>query len=258
MTSAVSESQRVAAREQSDSASVAAGVVIDNLDGSDVRAVELIIDQVWGPDQVAPSTLLRGIAHAGNTLLLALKSERPAGFTFGYLGWERSLHLHSHMTAVSPGVTSLGVGYALKLAQRAACLEHGVTEIRWTYDPLVARNAYFNLVKLGASVIAFHPDFYLRMDDKINSGDRTDRFEVSWRLDAVRASDSLAGYRVGAPGVRVEIPPDIEGLRASDIGAAVELRSQLRELFAVEFAKGSVPVWEAGAYVFTRPGDLES
>jgi predicted GNAT superfamily acetyltransferase len=258
MIHAVNESHVSAAREESLSASARAGVVIDNLNGTDVREIEMLIDQVWGPDQVSPSNLLRGIAHAGNSLLLARKSGVAVGFAFGYMGWAGSLHLHSHMTAVSPGVASSGVGYALKLAQRALCLEHGVTEIRWTYDPLVARNAYFNLIKLGARVVAFHPDFYLGMDDKINAGDRTDRFEVSWQLNGEVGIDHDLDGQKDRRNTRIEIPPDIEGLRASNMAEALELRIRIRDVFAVEFAKGHRPLWDEGVYVFTNHGDLGS
>ena len=84
----------------------------------------------------------------------------PSAPLLGFLGWHDGLHLHSHMNAVDPAARGRGIGLALKLRQRALCLEHGVAEVRWTYDPLIRRNARMNLVRLGAEVIAFHPDFY--------------------------------------------------------------------------------------------------
>ncbi len=58
--------------------------------------------------------------------------------------------MHSHMLAALPGPAARGVGYALKLAQRAQALDQGIHLVRWTFDPLVARNAWLNLGKLGA------------------------------------------------------------------------------------------------------------
>ena len=54
---------------------------------------------------------------------------------------------------------------------------------RWTFDPLVARNAWFNLGKLGAVADAFGRAFYGEMTDEINAGDRSDRLVVRWDLD---------------------------------------------------------------------------
>ena len=165
-----------------------AGVEVRELQSSEIAIAQEVIGAVWGPQQIPQSNLLRAFAHAGSTLLGALVDDRPVGTTLGFLGWEGGLHLHSHMTAVIPTRLSGGVGYALKLWQRAVCLREGFGEIRWTYDPLVARNAQFNLVKLGAVVMTMHPNFYGAMDDIVNAGEESDRFEVSWRLElATRA-----------------------------------------------------------------------
>ena len=75
-----------------------------------------------------------------------------------------------------------GVGYALKLAQRAQALDQGVAEVRWTFDPLVARNGYFNLHKLGAVADRFDRNHYGAMVDEVNAGERSDRFTVRWDL----------------------------------------------------------------------------
>ena len=55
--------------------------------------------------------------------------------------------------------------------------------MRWTFDPLVARNAYFNLHKLGAVADRFERNFYGEMTDTLNRGERTDRVVVRWDLD---------------------------------------------------------------------------
>ena len=165
-----------------DAASVA-GVDIRELHGTDVTLAQEVIGQVWGPQLIPQDVLLRALAHAGCTLLGAVVDEQPVGVTLGFLGWAGGIHLHSHMTAVVPAHGSAGVGYALKLWQRAVCLREGIREIRWTYDPMVARNAYFNLVKLGAVVESLRANFYGAMVDTVNAGDESDRFEVSWWLE---------------------------------------------------------------------------
>ena len=71
----------------------------------------------------------------------------------------------------------------MKLAQRASCLDRGIGLVRWTFDPLVARNAHLNIGKLGATCDRFHRDYYGEMTDAVNVGDRSDRLVVRWLLD---------------------------------------------------------------------------
>lgn len=242
-------------QECAERASAAVGVDITEVDGADVSDIEFIIESVWGPEQNAPANLLRGLAHAGNVLLVAHAADgHPQGFTMGYLGWADGLHLHSHMTAVLPDRIAGGIGYALKLRQRWVCISRGVTEIRWTYDPMIARNAHFNLVKLGAEVRQFLPDFYPGMRDRINSGDRPDRFEVSWRLDSPRVTAALAGVRMPLAPAIVPIPDDFEALRQQDLAAASAVREEAGRRFADHIARGELPEWGVGGYAFNpRP-----
>ena len=241
---------------QAHQASGRAAIEIVNLDGSDVRDVERIIAMVWGPQQNAPSNLLRGLAHAGNVLLLArTPNGEPIGFSLGYLGWSEGVHLHSHMTAVVPGKQSSGVGYALKLWQRSVCLSNAIDEIRWTYDPMIARNAYFNLVKLGAEVRSFLPDFYTAMTDKINAGDHADRFEVSWKLTSRRVNDALEQRPIKLQSADVLIPGDFEAMRSTDLQAAVAERMRVRELILTRMQSGEIPDWGTGGYAFTGAKD---
>src|SRR5262249_7464429 len=105
------------------------------------------------------------------------------------------LHLHSHMLAVLEPWQARGVGFALKLAQRAAALDAGVSDMRWTFDPMLLRNARFNLVKLGTVGTRLLRDFYGDREDELNRGERSDRFEVSWPLLAERVRSAVAGRR---------------------------------------------------------------
>jgi predicted GNAT superfamily acetyltransferase len=234
-------------------ASHAADVDIQPATPAEVALVQDVIGAVWGPAQRLQANLLLAMAHAGATVAAAVRDGVAVGACVGFLGWADVIHLHSHMVAVLPGAQARGVGYALKLWQRAACMEHGVDEIRWTYDPLVRRNAYFNLAKLGARVIDYRPDFYGEMDDIINAGDRSDRFEVSWALSSPGVVDALAGLTpVPRPEARlVAIPDDYELLRRADPGAAREFREQIRATIADHWREGLRPMWSAdGGYAF--------
>lgn len=234
------------------------GVEVREVSGGDVAAGQEVIRQAWGPQQVPQSNLLHALSHAGNAVLAALRDGSPVGVAFGFLGWAGGVHLHSHMTAVTRGHQSHGIGYALKSWQRALCLEHGVSEMRWTYDPLIARNAYFNLVKLGAQVHAFYPDFYGAMDDVVNAGDHSDRFEVSWRLGSERAAAALErrGRAPVTAGELVAIPADFDALRRADPAAGRAMRLATRDQFTRLFAAGLRPEWANGGYAFAVPTEV--
>jgi predicted GNAT superfamily acetyltransferase len=178
----------------------------------------------------------------------------------GVLGWDDGLHVHSHVAAVRPAARG-GVGFALKLAQRAVALENGVAEVRWTYDPLIRRNAHLNLDKLGATVRAYLPDFYGKLDDAISGSDSSDRFEVSWQLDSSAVADAIdaalartkpmhADFGMPAHGIRFELPSDYEALRRDDPEAAAEVRAASRAVFEPAFAEGLTVSFVNGGYVF--------
>jgi predicted GNAT superfamily acetyltransferase len=267
-------------------AALRAGVRLDPLESlEEADQVRGVIDQVWG-EQVLPREVLRAFEHAGGLLWGARAGDRLVGFVLGFGGVGGGLHLHSHMLAVLPEFRSQGTGHALKLAQRAACLEAGIGEVRWTYDPLVARNARFNLVGLGAEAVAFLPAFYGEMIDRLNRGDRSDRFEVRWRLWSDRAVLAAAGEaaepdegpamleavgegedarpkETGAPpepGARVAVPADHLSLRRRDPSLGAEWRDATARAFGACFDAGLVALWMTRdrCYVFgSRPAPGE-
>src|SRR5207249_4797793 len=112
----------------------------------------------------------------------------------GFFGGERGVdHLHSHILGVEDPARAGGVGFALKLHQRAWALDHGLHRVTWTYDPLVRANGYFNMAKLGALGSQYLVNFYGAMDDSINSGDQSDRILITWNLGEARVERACAG-----------------------------------------------------------------
>ena len=249
-----------AARREAEAAAQAAGVEIRPATLGTVQAVQEIVGTVWGPAQRLQANLLMAMAHAGGTVAAAVRGDEPVGACVGFLGWDGGVHLHSHMVAVRAGARASGVGYALKLWQRAVCLEQGIAEIRWTFDPMVRRNASFNLVKLGARVVDYRPDFYGEMDDIVNAGDHSDRFEVSWLL----GSDDVAAALLGTPAAvhgsegLVALPEDYDTLRREDPPAARRWREQVRVQLARHWDAGLRPGWASSGegYVF-RPAESD-
>src|SRR4051812_11188305 len=162
-----------------------AGVEIRPLDDADEeRRVHDLFDQVWGtPTSVVGMELIRAIGHAGGYVAAAFAGEQVVGGSLGFLGRHRGQpSLHSHVTGILPGVRRTGLGRALKLHQRAWAATNGLAWITWTFDPLVRRNAWFNLAVLGAEVHEYLVDFYGPIVDAINVGDESDRLLVAWTV----------------------------------------------------------------------------
>jgi predicted GNAT superfamily acetyltransferase len=246
----------------------------------DSRAAAALLDRIWGGRSVMTAELLRAMGTHGGLVLGAFRNEVLVGAQMGFVGLigGRPM-LHSHVTGVVPEEQGAGVGFALKLGQRDWCIARDIDTVTWTFDPLVARNARFNLHKLGAVADRFHRDFYGPMDDAFNVGERTDRLEVRWELGSLRVEAALAGRhpaesdtergevlldeRGGRP-IRKEIgdesralirvPSDYQSLREADAAASKAWRDAVGEALEVAMDKGftAVDFLRHGAYVLER------
>jgi predicted GNAT superfamily acetyltransferase len=226
----------------------------------------------WPGQPPAGTNLLRAISHAGGYVAGARDGRGVlVGAAMGFLAEHDGPALHSHLAAVSPALRGQGVGLALKLHQREWALAHGLVAVTWTFDPLVRRNAWFNLGKLGAGVDAYLPDFYGPMDDGINDGDETDRLfavlptrEAAPRPgpgpgEAVPALEEVAGaprahdVPPDADLVAVATPPDVESLRRTDPALALRWRHAVRDALAPLVAAGTVTGFtREGSYLVRR------
>src|SRR5215213_7578305 len=151
-------------------------------------AADVVIHELRSPRELA-------VAHAGNYVAGAFSGTRLVGASAGFFTAPPDPELHSHITGVAPGGQHHGIGFALKVHQRAWALARGVRVVAWTFDPLVARNAWFNLAKLGARPTAYLEDFYGPMTDAINAGMASDRLLLAWAL----ADPAVAGACAGRP-----------------------------------------------------------
>ncbi|RZQ61465.1 GNAT family N-acetyltransferase [Amycolatopsis suaedae] len=263
-------------------AAAAAGVDVRELaEVADLAAVSDLFESIWRARPVS-TELLRAMSSAGNYVAGAFANGVLLGACFGFFGSPGKPALHSHIAGVTAGA-GRGIGYALKLHQRGWALDRGISRITWTFDPLVRRNAYFNLGKLGALPLAYLPNFYGPMGDELNGSGDTDRLLVGWDLTcpAVRAAasgtpvtadaaalrnrgaaralsvDSLGGPVAGpadGPTVLVAVPPDIEHLRRTDPGRGDAWRAALREVLGGLLADGARVTGfdRAGWYVISK------
>ena len=206
---------------------------------------------VWNmTEEPIPSEVLHCIRHAGGAVIAGFDGDRLVGATVAVFGPPGDKSVYSMIAAAEPGL-----GGPLKRAQRDWALGLGATTMRWTYDPLVARNARFNLVKLGAVITEYTVDFYGPMNDGVNDGDESDRLTVSWDLTAQPRSEPVDGpvgdtVRTAPDGGALEIsdgeriwcrvPSDVVTLRREDPATAGAWRKAVREVFTSALADGYV------------------
>ena len=224
-----------------------AAVAVRSLDRLDELAtVDGLFVSVWGPGIPALGVeLLRALSHEGGYVAGAYRQGELVGASVGFLGQHGCrLSLHSHATGVSPQARGLNVGRALKLHQRDWAATRGVEVITWTFDPLVRRNAWFNIGRLGARPVDYLVDFYGPMSDSINAGDASDRLLMAWEV----SPPALVSPAVDDDHCLIPTPEDIEVLRVTDPIAArtwrLRLREELRE-----------PVTQRRVLGFTREGE---
>jgi predicted GNAT superfamily acetyltransferase len=227
-------------------AASAADVVVRELHRHEhLQAAQRLFEDIWRPGEGEPSPmtvgLLRAMEHAGCYLAGAFAGTRMVGASAGFFTAPPEVALHSHITGVAPTGQRRGVGFALKLHQRAWALARGVPLVVWTFDPLVARNAWFNLAKLGARPTAYLEDFYGEMPDAINAGMPSDRILLAWPLADPAVAAACAGHPrlppPPAPGaVTVAVPPDVEALGPEERRA---WRAAVREALGGRMAAGA-------------------
>jgi predicted GNAT superfamily acetyltransferase len=211
-----------------------------------------VLREVWAGDRDAmPPNLMRALAHAGNYVVGMYEGDRMIGASIAFFAPPAARSMHSHITGVLPGLQSQGLGRLLKQHQREWAFARDVGRITWTFDPLVARNAHFNLRVLGARITEYLVDHYGPMDDGVNRGDETDRVMVSWALAAPPAP-TPADERVVAS---VAVPHDIETMRRASPMDAAAWRTRVREEFLARLGEGLVVAGfdDERGYLFVRP-----
>jgi predicted GNAT superfamily acetyltransferase len=204
--------------------------------------------EVWSRSTAVPTNLTIALQRHGGVVLGAFTpTGEMAGFVFGFTGQTdipgaaRGLHHHSHAAAVKPGLRGMGIGERLKRAQAEIVRAQSINLMTWTFDPLEARNAYFNLHKLGAIVV----NCYGVMNDALNAGLPSDRFELEWWLDRDVRRDGLPGTltppSTSAPvDRRIRVPQDFQSIKKADLGEAKRIRLALRDQFERAFSEGYV------------------
>jgi predicted GNAT superfamily acetyltransferase len=256
--------------------------IIENI--AEMHQVEELQRVVWNEREIdiIPAHLINSAVHNGGLLLGAYLDENLVGFVFGIPGLYTTpdgprLKHYSSIMGVQPEQRGQGLGFALKRAQWQMVRHQGIDRITWTYDPLLSRNAWLNITRLGAVCNTYRRDFYGKMDDNLNRGLPSDRFDVDWWVNSHRVNRRLSRRRrnhlglvhflsggtpilnpaqltvsgiphpveraefplgKGLPIVLVEIPSDFMALKAEDLELALEWRRHTRSIFEELFTQG--------------------
>jgi predicted GNAT superfamily acetyltransferase len=240
-----------------------------------LQAIEEFQDAIWPGSQreIVPIHVLLASIHNGGLVLGAFSKRQMVGMLFGFPGMyinhgEMKMKQCSHMLGVHPDWRDSGLGFELKLMQRQFVLSQGLDLITWTYDPLLSRNAYLNITKLGAVCNTYRRSEYGRLSDSLNAGLDSDRFQVDWWLNSCRVQKSVdsgknekswnevlkgdietvsisEGLQPPSclPGLNrtlllIEIPFDFHSLKVRDILLAKAWRQASRDIFEYVFARG--------------------
>lgn len=257
---------------------------------------------IWPGNEttLVPEHLLLTAAHNGGLVIGAFDGDRLIGFVFGFLGTDESdssrpamtrLKHCSHMLGVLPEYRDQHIGFQLKLAQREFVLKQGVRLITWTFDPLESRNAHLNIARLGAVSRLYLRDVYGTMNDAVNAGLPSDRFQVDWWITSNRVRERLNGERAPlnlesftSAGVAilnpaqvapddgllhpppsfslptgtfalVEIPYNFQAIKVYDLALAQAWRYHIREVFETVFSHG---YWITDFFTASQEGRLRS
>ncbi len=237
----------------------------------EIQDVVCFQEDIWDKDVVTPLPQLVAATHNGGNIVGAFKEGELIGFSYGFSGFKNGEeYLISHMTGVHSKYRNYGIGLQLKLKQREWAVDYGYQKIVWTFDPLEAKNAYFNLNKLGAYSQTYYPSYYGEMSDKLNKGLPSDRFLVEWDICSNRVTNALSGVvkkdtlvnhyksllsysdngNIPYPdeiesikneeGYLIPVPANFQILKQEDFEAAKAWRYKLRDAVNDAFSKGFV------------------
>jgi len=201
--------------------------------------------QIWDYSdlEVYPTRLFVNLGHIGGHVLAAFTpAGRAVGFVASMPAWrDGHNYYHSLSLGVLPEHENRGLGRALKLEQRKLALLAGIDRIEWTFDPLRAKNAFFNIERLGAVCRRYIADHYGSVESRFQKGLPSDRLVAEWWLRSPRVRRAISGKPPRPlrrrPAAEIAIPVDIESLKKAHSEKARAAQTRVREQFADCFAQ---------------------
>jgi predicted GNAT superfamily acetyltransferase len=220
-------------------------IVIRKCNGiEEFRACVALQKEVWKFEDadLVPLRMFIVSDKVGGQIIGAFEGESLVGYVFSVPG-TRAGHpyLHSHMLAVRDSYRNHGLGRMLKLAQREDAMKRGFELIEWTFDPLEIKNAWLNMVKLGAVARRYYVNHYGYTSSVLHRGLPTDRLVAEWWLKSNRVINLLESRKspVFETVKKITVPAEIYAWRAStgDLPKAAEVQKRNREEFLQAFSQ---------------------
>ena len=221
---------------------------------ADAAVISTVFDEVWRVSTMVSPEIIVASLHNGGYGSIVEEAGQPIGAAFALVGvplvGEAGPNLHSHAAGVVAHRAGHGIGEQIKLHQWQWAKENGFSTITWTFDPLVRRNAWFNIVKLGVRVLGYHTNFYGELPDGINAGEQSDRVLVRWDVDGVGSPTRGAFIDAREDDVMIATPADIEEMRLRDRVESNGWRFRQRDAFVAAQARGARIVGLADDYSY--------
>lgn len=238
-------------------------------ENADLEAAAKLEAEIWEWDLqfASPTNVMRVTALKGGLVLCVYDADVMIGMSWAFpVRADGQWVLWSHVAGLLTSYRGRGIGAGIKFAQRDWALANGYEQIRWTFDPMQAANANFNLRLLGAIAPKISANMYGIYDDALNPGLPTDRFETVWYLthpqvvglaggsplpDAVMPSATLLEYTDGlfkrqaldtTQTMRLEIPAQFFMLGKNNPSLARDWQTAVREALSEAFAHGFAAV----------------
>lgn len=237
----------------------------------EMELVQHIEKEVWGISPIPTHQTLTAVKHGG-VVIGAFDEDKIVGFSYGFAGYENGrVSLCSHMLGILPEYRESGIGAELKQQQKRVAKTIGYERMTWTYDPLQTRNAYLNLTKLHGVCDTYIEDCYGKMEDGLNEGLPSDRFQIDWWITSDYVNHfvkkeydkptKLATWSYNnqqlpnCTGVDYEslrnlkeiaylipVPANIALLKEQNIDLAIDWRFKTRKMFTALFQQGYVAI----------------
>lgn len=253
----------------------------------ELEQMELIEQGVWDMSPLPIHQTLTAIKNGG-IIIGAFDDNKIIGFSYAFAGFkDGQTYLCSHMLGVEEDYRSKKIGEQMKQKQQEIAIRKGYKEIHWTYDPLETRNAYLNLTKLNGICSVYMENAYGEMQDGLNKGLPSDRFEIHWHiksehvsrkeipdylsavaLNKVSVSDNLPfitmfhNEQYKADVYSLEVPKDFQNVKSKNQALALEWRMSTRKIFQELFAAGYaavhlIPGKYTAEYIFVKTDTLK-
>ncbi|MFT9817321.1 GNAT family N-acetyltransferase [Lysinibacillus sp. NPDC056185] len=233
-----------------------------------LEQVQQLEYDVWGMPSIPIHQTLTAVKNGG-IVVGAFDGDQLVGFSYGFSGFrEGKSYLCSHMLGIDENYRSQGIGEKLKYAQQAIAIERGYDLMVWTFDPLETRNGFLNLSKLNGICYTYIENCYGEMQDGLNKGLPSDRFEVCWYITSdyvsksvsIDATDAISvascvPNEQGFPCLKITedlkynedlytlpVPKDFQALKLQDPTLALEWRFKTRHILQRLFAQGYAAV----------------